>query len=154
MPQREMNFDGLVGPTHNYAGLSFGNVASKGHQGRQSHPRAAALQGLSKMRAVAEMGFAQGFLPPLARPEPSVLRQLGFSGSDEEVMAEAARIDPILLAQVCSASCMWTANAATVSPSADTADGRVHFTPANLRAQFHRSIEPPATASVLRHVFP
>lgn len=154
MPQREMNFDGLVGPTHNYAGLSFGNVASKGHQGRQSHPRAAALQGLSKMRAVAEMGFAQGFLPPLARPEASVLRHLGFSGSDEEVMAEAARVDPILMAQVCSASCMWTANAATVSPSADTADGRVHFTPANLRAQFHRSIEPPATASVLRHAFP
>ena len=24
----EVNFDGLVGPTHNYAGLSYGNVAS------------------------------------------------------------------------------------------------------------------------------
>ncbi|MEQ3641325.1 MAG: N-succinylarginine dihydrolase, partial [Alteromonas sp.] len=25
MKQFEVNFDGLVGPTHNYAGLSFGN---------------------------------------------------------------------------------------------------------------------------------
>jgi succinylarginine dihydrolase len=48
---------------------------------------------------------------------------------------------------------MWTANAATVSPSADTADGRVHFTPANLVSQAHRALEPETTARVLRAVF-
>ena len=48
---------------------------------------------------------------------------------------------------------MWAANAATVSPSVDTADGRVHFTPANLTSQFHRSIEAPATTRVLRAIF-
>ena len=154
MPLREMNFDGLVGPTHNYAGLSFGNVASKDHGGQESHPRAAALQGLAKMRAVAEMGFDQGFLPPLARPAPNVLRVMGFEGDDATILGAAAEVDPVLLAQVCSASSMWTANAATVSPSCDTADGCVHFTPANLRAQFHRSIEPWETAHMLQHVFP
>ena len=48
---------------------------------------------------------------------------------------------------------MWAANAATVSPAADTADGRVHLTPANLVSQFHRSIEPPGTAAVLARIF-
>jgi succinylarginine dihydrolase len=48
---------------------------------------------------------------------------------------------------------MWAANAATVSPSADTADRRVHFTPANLVTQFHRSLEPQTTAAVLKAIF-
>ncbi len=38
---------------------------------------------------------------------------------------------------------MWVANAATVSASRDTADGRVHFTPANLATHFHRALEAP-----------
>ena len=154
MTTREMNFDGLVGPTHNYAGLSFGNVASKDHGGQVSHPRAAALQGVAKMRAVSDMGFDQGFLPPLPRPATSVLRSMGFHGDDASILQDAGRTDPVLLAQVCSASCMWTANAATISPSCDTEDGRVHLTPANLIAQFHRSIETPQTAAVLRAAFP
>jgi succinylarginine dihydrolase len=29
MKSCEVNFDGLVGPTHNYGGLSYGNVASQ-----------------------------------------------------------------------------------------------------------------------------
>jgi succinylarginine dihydrolase len=149
-----MNFDGLIGPTHNYAGLSFGNVASSAHGGGVSHPRAAALQGLAKMEAVAALGLPQGFLPPLARPAPHVLRELGFEGDDDSVLAQAARHDPVLLAQVCSASCMWTANAATVTPSCESHAGRVHLTPANLRAQFHRSIEPPETATLLKAIFP
>jgi len=49
---------------------------------------------------------------------------------------------------------MWTANAATVSPSPDTADGRVHLTPANLAAMYHRSIEAPTTGRVLKAMFP
>ena len=154
MPMREMNFDGLVGPTHNYAGLSFGNVASKGHGGQESHPRSAALQGLAKMRAVADLGFDQGFIPPLTRPAPSVLRALGFEGDDSAVLAAAAEQDPILLAQVSSASSMWTANAATISPSCDTRDGRLHLTPANLRSQFHRAIEPWETSHLLELIFP
>jgi len=47
----------------------------------------------------------------------------------------------------------WAANAATVSPSADTADGRVHFTPANLVSQAHRSLEVETTGRVLRTIF-
>ena len=105
------------------------------------------------MRAVSQMGFDQGFLPPLARPAPSVLRSAGFEGDDKSVLREAGKVDPVLLAQACSASCMWTANAATISPSSDTEDGRVHLTPANLIAQFHRSIETPHTAAVLRTAF-
>lgn len=149
----ELNLDGIVGPTHNYAGLSHGNVASTGNQGSVSRPREAALQGLAKMAAVAELGVAQGFLPPQERPHMPTLRALGFEGSDAAVLEKAAREAPHLLARACSASSMWTANAATVSPSADTADGRVHLTVANLRAMPHRSIEPPQTARTLRAVF-
>eukprot|EP01035_Chromulina_nebulosa_P041086 gene41086-55551_t len=46
-----------------------------------------------------------------------------------------------------------TANAATVSPGADTRDGRVHFTPANLATHLHRSIEPVVTGRALATIF-
>ena len=69
---REINFDGIVGPSHNYAGLSLGNLASARNSGSVSHPRAAALQGIAKMRANLELGLAQGFFVPLARPESRV----------------------------------------------------------------------------------
>ncbi|MFE8070785.1 N-succinylarginine dihydrolase [Marinobacteraceae bacterium S3BR75-40.1] len=149
----EANFDGLVGPTHNYAGLSWGNVASHSNVRSESNPREAALQGLAKMKALADRGFVQGILPPHERPHIPTLRQLGFSGSDEQVLAKVAKTSPVLLAAASSASCMWTANAATVSPSADTADGRLHFTPANLNAKFHRSIEHPVTGRILQRIF-
>jgi succinylarginine dihydrolase len=45
----EINFDGLVGPTHHYAGIAFGNTASELHAFEISNPKAAALQGLKKM---------------------------------------------------------------------------------------------------------
>ena len=151
---REVNFDGLIGPTHNYAGLSLGNIASAANAGAVSNPRAAALQGIAKMRAVAALGLTQGFLPPLDRPSLQTLRALGFCGSDEAIIAAAARAAPDLLANVCSASSMWTANAATVAPSPDTDDGLCHFTPANLAGNFHRAIEAKDTARVLRRVFP
>ncbi len=149
----EANFDGLVGPTHNYGGLSFGNVASQNNTGDVSNPREAALQGLAKMKALADRGFRQGVLPPHERPDLATLRRLGFAGSDADVLQAVARTAPALLPQVSSASCMWTANAATVSPSADTADRRTHFTPANLNNKFHRAIEHPTTGRVLRAVF-
>jgi succinylarginine dihydrolase len=149
----EVNFDGLVGPTHNYAGLSHGNVASMSHGGRVSNPRAAALQGLAKMKFLADLGLKQAVLPPHERPAVDVLRAFGFAGSDAAVLAAAARQAPKLLVACSSASNMWVANAATVTPSRDAADGRVHFTPANLLSKLHRSIEPPQTARTLRAIF-
>jgi len=149
----EVNFDGLVGPTHNYAGLSRGNLASAKYADTVSHPKQAALQGLAKMKLLRDMGVPQAALPPHPRPNLHVLRQLGFTGTDAEVLANCYREDPRLLAAVYSSSAMWAANAAMVSPAADTADGRIHITPANLLTQFHRSIEPPHTAAILKQVF-
>jgi succinylarginine dihydrolase len=48
---------------------------------------------------------------------------------------------------------MWTANAATVSPAPDTADGRCHLTAANLVTMPHRSQEWPDTVKQLRLAF-
>ncbi|WP_323753651.1 N-succinylarginine dihydrolase [Marinobacter sp.] len=149
----EANFDGLVGPTHNYAGLSWGNVASKSNVNAESNPKQAALQGLAKMKALADRGYMQGVLPPHERPHLPTLRALGFEGSDTQILGAAAKQAPAILAAVSSASTMWTANAATVSPSADTADHRVHFTPANLSAKFHRSIEHAVTGRALKAIF-
>jgi succinylarginine dihydrolase len=152
----EYNFDGLVGPTHNYAGLSHGNVASLAHAGQPANPRGAALQGLGKMRFVASLGVGQAVLPPHERPSLRTLRQLGFRGSDEEVLAQAAS-DPdlrdSLLRISSSAAAMWTANAATCVPSADARDGRLHLIPANLTAMFHRALEAATTTRVLRAIF-
>lgn len=150
----EVNFDGLVGPTHNYAGLAAGNEASRRNQRTISHPREAALQGLAKMKALSDLGLKQAVLPPLERPAMHVLRRLGFDASDEaNVLRQAQRDAPEVLSACLSASNMWVANAATICPSADAADGRVHFTPANLIGNFHRSIEAPDTAHVLRRIF-
>lgn len=149
----EVNFDGLVGPTHNYAGLSWGNVASRSNVRAMSNPREAALQGLQKMKRLADRGYVQAVLPPHERPHIPTLRRLGFAGSDAEVLQATAKANPMILAAAASASAMWTANAATVSPSADTLDHRVHFTPANLSAKFHRSIEHVVTGRALRSIF-
>lgn len=153
MQHFEVNFDGLVGPTHNYAGLSFGNVASLSNAQSSSNPRSAARQGLLKMKALHDMGMVQGVLAPQERPDIQMLRRLGFSGSDASVLATAASQAPAIYRACCSASSMWTANAATVSPSADTADGKVHFTPANLTNKFHRSLEPLTTGRILQAMF-
>ena len=150
---REFNFDGLVGPSHNYAGLSFGNVASFNNVKSVSNPKQAALQGLAKMRALAARGFAQAVLPPQDRPNLALLRRIGFAGDDAAVIDQAFRSAPAILASAYSASPMWTANAATVSPSADTDDGRVHFTVANLNSKLHRSFEHSQTERTLRAIF-
>ena len=149
----EVNFDGIVGPTHNYAGLSFGNVASSSHGGQSSSPRQAALQGLEKAWALTQMNLKQGIVPPQERPHIPTLRNLGFSGSETEVLGQVAKESPQLLAATSSASCMWVANAATISPFADTRDGKTHMTPANLSSMFHRSIEPPTTSRVFQAMF-
>ncbi|WP_090729513.1 N-succinylarginine dihydrolase [Neptunomonas qingdaonensis] len=149
----EANFDGLVGPTHNYAGLSFGNVASQSHSAQASNPKQAALQGLAKMKVLHDAGMTQGVLAPQERPDLNTLRRLGFTGTDADVLQAARQQAPKILAACCSASSMWTANAATVSPSADTTDGKVHFTPANLTNKFHRSIEHEVTGRILKATF-
>lgn len=153
MTHHEVNFDGLIGPTHNYAGLSFGNLASQKNKGAASNPRAAVLQGLAKMRAVKALGLHQGFLPPQDRPHLKTLRALGFMGTDQQIIEKAASSAPEVLANCYAASSMWTANAGTVAPSPDTADGKVHFTPANLATNFHRAIEGETTARLLKHIF-
>jgi succinylarginine dihydrolase len=149
----EANFDGLIGPTHNYAGLSHGNIASSTNAEMIANPKEGALQGLDKMRFVAGLGLVQGLLPPHERPHMPTLKALGFSGTDAEIIGRAAKEAPEVLRNCSSASTMWTANAATVSPSLDCADGKVHFTPANLNAMFHRSIEHPVTGRALKAIF-
>ncbi|KEO86655.1 succinylarginine dihydrolase [Erythrobacter sp. JL475] len=139
----EINFDGIVGPSHNYAGLSLGNIASASHKGDASYPRAAALQGIAKMRGnLARLGV-QGFLLPLPRPNVLLQQVLAYDGTE----------DAALRAAPWSASSMWTANAATVSPAPDTADGRCHLSPANLVTMLHRAQEWPETKRQLDIAF-
>nr|WP_318381940.1 N-succinylarginine dihydrolase [uncultured Enterobacter sp.] len=153
MKAREVNFDGLVGLTHHYAGLSFGNEASTQHRHQVSNPKLAAKQGLLKMKALADAGFPQAVIPPHERPNVAVLRQLGFTGRDEQVVEKAATQSPELLSAASSASPMWVANAATVCPSADALDEKVHLTVANLNNKFHRATEAPTTEALLRAIF-
>jgi len=140
----EINFDGIVGPSHNYAGLSFGNLAAMASQGRTAQPRAAALQGVEKMRRNLGLGLAQGILLPQSRPDRGWLAALGTSVEDAPDALRAAAF---------SASAMWAANAATVSPGPDTADGRCHLSVANLRTMAHRSHEWPETLAQLQLAF-
>src|SRR5213082_491695 len=95
----ELNLDSLVGPTHNYAGLAAGNLASQRYKNLTSHPRQAALQGLEKMKLLDDLGVPQAVLPPQRRPDIFTLRRLGFgthNSSDADVLA-AARQAPHLL---------------------------------------------------------
>lgn len=141
---REINFDGIVGPSHNYAGLSLGNLASARNAGHVSQPRAAALQGVEKMRSNIGLGLVQGIFLPQPRPARTWLGELGTTVADAE---------PHLAANAMSASSMWAANAATVSPAPDTDDGKCHLTVANLKTMPHRSHEWPATLAQLRLAF-
>lgn len=149
----EANFDGLVGPSHHYGGLGVGNRASLGSHNKPSHPRAGALQGLEKMRAVAALGVPQFFLPPCDRPNLDWLRELGFGGSDADVMKEAGDSDVRLLSAAWSSAFMWTANAATVTPSADSGDGRLHISVANLASNLHRQQEAEERYQQLSRIF-
>jgi succinylarginine dihydrolase len=144
MAIREINFDGIVGPSHNYAGLSLGNLASARNAGETSYPRDAALQGLAKMRSNIRLGLTQGLFVPPPRPADRWLGRLGTS---------FGAADPVIAANAMSASAMWAANAATVSPAPDTADGKCHLTVANLKTMPHRSLEWPDTLMQLRIAF-
>ncbi|MEM1086290.1 MAG: N-succinylarginine dihydrolase [Pseudomonadota bacterium] len=149
----EVNFDGLIGPSHNYGGMSDGNLASQANLGDVSHPREAALQGLEKMRLLVRAGFVQGVLPPLERPNFEFLWETGFGADGIEAITRVSNEAPRLLKAAYSASSMWTANAATVSPSADSSSGRLKVTAANLSSMLHRSIEHEETFATLSAVF-
>lgn len=149
----ELNMDGLVGPTHHYAGLSTGNIASTSNALSISNPQAAALQGLEKMRLLHNMGLKQGLVPPHQRPNLEMLYQLGFTGSPSEQIIKASKKAPELLSACYSASSMWSANAATVSASIDTQDGKVHFTAANLVTNLHRHQEADFSRTLLQSIF-
>lgn len=140
----EINFDGIIGPSHNYAGLSPGNIASAANAGAVAQPRAAALQGLAKMRANIDLGLVQGWLMPPPRPDTLWLEALSTT---------MERAEPHIRAAAFSASSMWAANAATVSPAPDALDRKCHLTVANLMTMPHRAHEWQATLAQLRLAF-
>lgn len=148
----EVNFDGLIGPSHNYAGLAIGNIASQQHAQQISYPRKAALEGLRKMQWMIESGFIQGIFPPHFCPRIELLHQLGYYGDLSEQLKQASE-NPGLLARLYSASAMWAANAATVTPSCDTLDNKLHITVANLQTNDHRKLEAEQTARMLSTIF-
>ena len=131
----EVNFDGLVGPTHNYAGLAHGNVHSVNNKNKPSNPREAALQGLDKMKLMYDLGYKQCIIPPQERP-------LLNDYDDYQNMAINA-----------SASSMWVANSSTVAPSADTKNNKLNLLTANLNFTHHRRIEAPQTFITLNKIF-
>ena len=149
----EINFDGLVGPTHHYAGIAFGNTASELHAFEISNPKAAALQGLKKMHLLMDLGIPQAVLPPQERPFLPILRELGYCGKDLDILEMAYQSSPQVFKACYSASSMWVANAATVTPSVDSDDCRVHITPANLLTHLQRSIEAGANYQIFKKIF-
>lgn len=153
MSTYELNLDGLVGPTHHYAGLAFGNIASMRHANTVSNPAEAARQGIKKMRLLHQLGIKQAVLPPQLRPNLNLLHALGFTGAIRLQLNQAKKQNPRALSAAFSASSMWTANAATVTPSIDTQDARVHFTAANLVHHLHRHQEANTSKQLFEQIF-
>lgn len=149
----EVNFDGIVGPTHNYSGLSYGNEASMDNQFEVSNPRQAALQGLAKMKFLMDLGLKQAVLPPHERPHIPTLQNLGFTGTTNAILEEVRRRAPWALRYASSAAPMWAANTATVSPSIDNVSQKVEITPANLVSKLHRTIEAETSYKILASIF-
>ncbi|MFZ0564905.1 MAG: N-succinylarginine dihydrolase, partial [Chlamydiales bacterium] len=150
----EINFDGIVGPTHHHAGSSLGNIPSMKHEGEVAHPKEAALQGLKKMKLLMDLGVPQAVLPPQERPSIPLLRAFGFRGSDKEIIEKAGREAPPILRAVTATASMWAANIATASASIDTFDNKLHITVANQLNRFHRSIESEETLRLFQLIFP
>ena len=150
---KEIDFACLPGPTHNFGALAYGNKASEANRGKPSNPQAAIQQVITKIAHLGREGVLQVVLPPHERPHVQTLRSLGFSGTDQQIIEKAHKANPMLLTQICSSSAMWSANAATVAPSCDTMDGKLHITPASMQANFHRAIEAPFAQRIFEHVF-
>lgn len=81
---------------------------------------------------------------PLDRPNKAWLAGLA---------TDMTTTDPHIRAAAFSASAMWAANAATVSPAPDTTDGRCHLSAANLLTMAHRSHEWTGTLAQLKLAF-
>ena len=145
----EVQLDSLVGPTHHFAGLSLGNLASMESKGQISSPKKAALEGIEKMLFVASLGVPQLFVPPQERPVLSFLKSIGFQS-----LEEAFNASPELALAAFSSSFMWMANSATFAPSLDTKDKKAHLTPANLASNIHRHLEVRERAKHLQKLFP
>ena len=152
-PNIEINIDGMIGPTHHFGGLGVGNLASLASKNLVSNPREAALEGLAKTELVAGMGIPQFFLPPPERPNWRWLESVGYSGERSDVLKRCFEEVPNILSAAYSSAFMWTANAATVAPSSDTLDGRVHIVPANLCSNLHRGQEAVERRDLLREMF-
>jgi succinylarginine dihydrolase len=153
MNHYELNIDRLVGPTHNYSGLSYGNEASIENKGIISNPRKACLQGLAKMKFIRDLGIKQAVLPPDERPYLPLLRTLGFTGTLESILDEARRRMPWIFPHITSSASMWAANSATITPSIDSISKKVQFTPANLVSTLHRFLESETTGRLLKSTF-
>lgn len=138
---QEFNIDGLIGPTHHFGGLGIGNIASESNRSRLSHPRRAALEGLSKMRKLHELGIPQFFLPPPKRPNGAWLRSIGFDQSNPDDWKRCFDCFPTVFSSALSSSFMWMANAACVSAGVDSSDGKNRVVVANLAASLHRGQE-------------
>ncbi|AMV32107.1 N-succinylarginine dihydrolase [Pirellula sp. SH-Sr6A] len=150
---REFNIDGLIGPTHHFGGLGVGNVASESNRNKIAHPRSAALEGLSKIRKLYELGVPQFYLPPPGRPNWDWMMALGFQSQDAKDWSRCAKQFPSLFSSSLSSSFMWMANAATCSSRVDTTDGIGRLVIANLAASLHRGQESPERHHQLRHLF-
>ena len=149
----EINIDGMIGPTHHFGGLGVGNLASLGSQNQVSNPREAALEGIAKMALLAGLGIDQFYLPPLERPNWRWLESVGFSGERGDVLRRCLDEAPSILSAAYSSAFMWTANAATVAPSCDSVDGKLHIVPANLCSNLHRGQEASERRDQLRRMF-
>jgi succinylarginine dihydrolase len=150
---REINLSGLVGVTHNYCGLTLGHTTNISFEGNETNPRQAALEALERIKMLHDRGVVQIIMPPHDRPSLFLLKRLGFSGTNQEIIQKAFKQDPIVYAGACSASSMWINSAIMATPSLDTTDGRVHFTPANLANKFHRSLEQRTNHRFLKLIF-
>jgi succinylarginine dihydrolase len=150
---RQVEFNGLPGPTHSFAGLAAGNLASSKSEGDTSNPRLAFKQALAKAGAIREAGAESAIILPNRRPNLRLLREAGFSGNDQQVIEQAADQAPYLLKAAFSSASMWTANAATVAPGTDTEDGVTRILPANLAFNLHRQQEGADTTAILRQIF-
>ncbi|MEK9657295.1 MAG: N-succinylarginine dihydrolase [bacterium] len=149
----EVNIDSLVGPSHFYSGLAYGNLAAMKHKGMLSSPKKAALEGLNKMKTIMDLGLPQLVMPPPERPCIETIRKLGFTGNEEHCLKKAYNTNKNLLLACSSASNMWMANSATVSPSTDTSNHKNYLSIANLSSQFHRSLETDFTHTLFKRVF-
>ncbi|MBU0505226.1 MAG: N-succinylarginine dihydrolase [bacterium] len=150
---REINLSGLVGVTHNYCGLTVGHTKNISFDGNATNPKKAAQEALERIKTLHDKGVLQIIMPPHDRPSLSLLKRLGFSGTNEEIIEKAFQQDPKVYAGACSAASMWMSSALTATPSLDATDGRVHFTPANLANKFHRSFEQRTNYRILKTIF-